>query len=516
MVIAATVVRVGIASGFSLFQDELLYSYLAFNNLHSFCPHPPGIPALLRFGTLLIGKNEVGVRLFSILLSTLTILPVWMLARDLGGSKTALRAVICFVALPFYLVIGSIMTPDASQLFFWSVSLFLAWRALQLSETRWWIALGIVLGLGLYIKYILILFVPALLIAIVAHRPWHRHLRRPGLYVCLIIAFLVFVPYAAWRDSQTNWDALNYHLRDRQKFVMPNLKEYAIYHGAHLLYYSPVLYVLMLYAAGWALWRGFTRRDGALLFLGVFAAAPYVFFAVIAFFTSRILSREQWDAPAYISAVIALVVMLQRTIAVATPGATIKLLRWFRIGIATAVLILAVTVFEASTSQISRALHLTPMFSSTAGWKTLSRAIDDDFAHLSRRGAKNPFLLGNSFEEIFAYDFYGKSKKRFYTLDSDRQDIYGVTEVLRAGKLLQENLVNERGNDAVFAMQQELKPTSSDMRKVRRRRGKMRLMFGHVDSTTTHTAYRGGKAIKSYLLMDCTNLIKLPTQIHWP
>ena len=177
------VVRVFVATHFNLFQDEAIYWMTGQSDPLSFCPHPPGVAVLTRLGTLLLGRTELGVRCFSIFLSTLTLGVAYFLARELCGTAVAFWATLTLAAVPSYLFFGSIMTPDTPQLFFWTLALFFTARALMTGREKWWFAAGATVGVGLYVKYMMILYFPSLALCFALSPAWRSQLKTRGPYL---------------------------------------------------------------------------------------------------------------------------------------------------------------------------------------------------------------------------------------------------------------------------------------------------------------------------------------------
>ncbi len=292
------VVRAAVAHGLALIPDEALYAWEAARAPFRFSPQPPGIALLVGAGMALLGKTELGVRLFSLLFSTATLVPAYLLARDLAGQRVAFWSTLALALLPAGFVFGSLATPDAPQLFLWTLALFLSWRALESGRLTHWMLTGLVVGIGLYIKYVLVFYFPSLLLCLLLTPRGRAHLRTAGPYLAVGVALLVFLPGFTAQQQATGWDALRYHLSERHTLALPSLRALSLYVLIHAGLLSPLLYLLSLAAIVWAGRQTIKATDHRAAFLFSFSAPMLAFFALVAAFTERQHLREHWDAPA--------------------------------------------------------------------------------------------------------------------------------------------------------------------------------------------------------------------------
>lgn len=493
-----TAVRIGVAGNFDLFPDEALYAWLAGHAPFTYCPHPPGTPLLAAAGMALLGKTEIAVRLGSIVLATFTSVLVFLLAKAIGGLRLALWSTLTCAAVPIYAGIGAVCTPDAPQLFIWALALLFTWRGLETGRAAQWLAAGIVLGLGLHVKYILVLYYPTLLLALLLVPRWRRHFRSWPLYASVAIAGLLFVPVAAYADWRAGWPALRYHLSDRQEFIAPGIKQITEYQLIHAGYISPLLYVGAIIAMVWSGARALHTKAAVPAFLFAFSVVPFGFFLVVSAFTERELSREQWDAPAYLTALIALVLMVGERCA---PRKTYR-------GLAVAALLLGYVMVllagvEAATGVVSGRFGLRSAFSTLSGWEAMSRAADSQLARLPDRPT---FVLGNSFHFALEYAFYGRETDHVYTLNHRATGRYGLSALLKEHGLAQDAMRQEAGRSGVFIIQESPDASENDRAKNTRRATGLKAWFDSVDEVERVTVQRYNRVIKYYRIFRCINL----------
>jgi 4-amino-4-deoxy-L-arabinose transferase-like glycosyltransferase len=495
--------RGAIALKFDLFPDESLYAWLAQHAPFRFAPHPPGVPFLVRVGTALLGKTEIGVRIFSALLTTLALVPLYGLARDVGGGRVAFWSVIAAAAMPSYFAFGAVATPDGTQLFFWAAALYFTYNALTTSRLDWWILVGVTIGVGLYVKYILILYYPSLALCLVLSPAWRAHLRSRGLYVSVAVAFLLFAPAAIGHEYATHWNAVRYHLSDRQTLQSPSFKDITRYQLVHAGYLSPLLYVGLLTAMVWSGVRGVQKKDSRLIFLFSFSAVTYVFFLAIAMVTKRVLNREQWDAPAYLSALIAAVMMTQTWLPTLSERRRQLLRAYVASSLAVGILTTTVYVLEGTTGLGSRLTGTRPRFTKLLGWRAMSEQADRQLASLPNADAA--FFLGETFPCALAYAFYGRQTRRVYTLDRAYSAKYGVVESLRRLDAAQV-LDREFGHNALYVAEMSADLPDEIPHDLLARKQQLRRAFDAVEEIPPVAVTRNGKVVKWFYVLRCVHL----------
>ena len=562
------VARLAMAVQLNLFPDETLYAWQSETMPGSFSPHPPGVLLMVRTGIALLGKTELGVRIFPLLLSTLCVVPMWLLAREIGLSQhasapqsvsdsrnsdsrnvkhsrdeeraqtTAFWSVLALLAAPIYFAFGAITTPDGGQLFFWLCGLLFVWRALNTNRMRWWVATGAIIGMGLFVKYILILFFPALFLCLLLTPQWRRKLFSPGPYVAIVVALLLFLPPFLAFEYSSGWMTVQYHLGDRQNKQAINLLEVAIYQGIHAAYLSPLLYIGAIWGAIWALRQGVKSdkvvRDAvngdavnsdavngaevngdevkegraALIFLFCFAAVPYLFFALIASVTKRDLSREQWDAPSYLSALVAGVLMVQHKMMQHTMHGA-RGLRWQKWGVAAICLGFAMslgTVLEATGNLWSRALSKPPFLSKLLYSREMAHQIDERVRSAS---PKPDYVVGGNFTTTLAYAFYGREVRRFYTVGHNFNARYGLVDVLRSIEIDSDFARREQGRNALVVFERGGDPL--ELRRWRQQRtDNLRAAFTSVREEPPLEIRHQGRFVTRFYLWQCRGLEKIP------
>ncbi|MEO6070655.1 MAG: glycosyltransferase family 39 protein [Chitinophagaceae bacterium] len=182
-------------------QDDEAYYWVYAHFLDwGYFDHPPMIALLIKCGTFFLG-NELGVRLFPLLLNTATL---WVTEKLVGEEKKTLFYAIC-LSLAVLPVIGFMAVPDIPLLFFTAVFFWCYKKFAARYSIKNTLLLAIAAALLLYTKYhgILIIFF-TLISNISLFKKWQT-------YAAGLIALALFVPHLWWQ-YQHDWISFRYHL----------------------------------------------------------------------------------------------------------------------------------------------------------------------------------------------------------------------------------------------------------------------------------------------------------------
>lgn len=132
-----------VAEGFMWGREWVLLTY----------KHPQ-LPAwLLETSHLLTGSFRWPQFLLSQLMISATFVFVYLLASDMLGRTRALAAVLLLPSIYLFGWSGTQFNHDTAQMPFWAAIAWLLWRAGRGDGPGWWLALGVVAGVGIYAKF---------------------------------------------------------------------------------------------------------------------------------------------------------------------------------------------------------------------------------------------------------------------------------------------------------------------------------------------------------------------------
>jgi 4-amino-4-deoxy-L-arabinose transferase-like glycosyltransferase len=180
-------------------QDEMVVLDNARNLAWGFVEYPPLTPFLARIELTLFGLSLVGARTFAALAFGIVTVLTGLMARELGGNRqTQIVAAIAASIAPMALILGSQIQYVTFD-FLWSVVLaYLVIRLLKTENPRWWLGIGVVIGLGMMTKYTMAFFAAGLVGGVLLTDA-RRYLRSPWLWGGVALSILIFLPNLIWQ-----------------------------------------------------------------------------------------------------------------------------------------------------------------------------------------------------------------------------------------------------------------------------------------------------------------------------
>ena len=195
--------------GYGYMADELYFLSCADRLAWGYVDHPPFSIAVLAGFRALLGDSLAALRLIPALFGAATVFVLGLLARELGGGKSAqLLAVLAWVAAPAAQALASYHSMNVIECFLWSLAAWLVARIARKTEMRSWIMLGIVLGLALLNKVSTLWLGFGLALGLVL-TPQRSLLRTGGLWVAAAIALGLFLPHVAWQVGN-GWPLIDF------------------------------------------------------------------------------------------------------------------------------------------------------------------------------------------------------------------------------------------------------------------------------------------------------------------
>jgi hypothetical protein len=200
--------------------------------------HPPMVALFIRIGDTLM-HNELGLRLATIITSSLSVYILWLILKKYAVD-----------ILPFVMVMGGIFifsiygfttTPDA-PLYFFAILFYYVYQK-YIDNDKWplAIALGVLIACMLYSKYHAVLLVAFTLASNI------KLLKSPSFYLIVVIATALYAPHILWQ-VQHDYPSLNYHLYERAASIYNSSNTWSYIPG-QLLMAGPLIGWFLFYLA---------------------------------------------------------------------------------------------------------------------------------------------------------------------------------------------------------------------------------------------------------------------------
>ena len=348
-----------------LLDDEAYYwIYSKFLDWGYF-DHPPMVALLIRMGYSIF-HNELGVRLFFLLLNVLSL----FLIERLIEKKGSFLFYVIALSLAVLQLTGFVAVPDTPLIFFTALFFLTYKRFLQESSLLNTLLLGFVVAALLYSKYHAVLIV---FFVLVSNLKLFRYYQT---YLAGLVALLFFIPHLLWQYHH-DWISFRYHLFESN--VNPYKFSFTLeYVGGQILLAGPLVGIILLPAA--FLYRSKNNLEKALKFT---LAGIYLFF-LLSSFRGRV--EGNWTSPAIVP-----LVVLSHHFLIERPGWRRWLLR-----------LLPVTMILVLLARIVMIVDILPVKAIKQryhGWKGWPQMMKERTKGL-------PIVFENSYQRASKYWFY--------------------------------------------------------------------------------------------------------------
>jgi hypothetical protein len=157
--------------------DELYYMAAGEQLAWGYTEFPPLIALTVQLSRGLFGDSLSAIRFFPALAGAAVVMLTGLMTRELGGGRWAQGlAALSVIVAPYYLFMQTIATMNAFEPLFWVLAAYLMLLTIKYRRPRFWLWVGLVVGLGILNKYSMVFFGFSLLVALGVTRagqPWH-------------------------------------------------------------------------------------------------------------------------------------------------------------------------------------------------------------------------------------------------------------------------------------------------------------------------------------------------------
>ncbi|GGZ26494.1 hypothetical protein GCM10010387_19760 [Streptomyces inusitatus] len=195
VVAALTVLLFAFSGEYGYHADELYFRLLGEHGpAWGYVDQPPLLPMAVRLAAEIFGDSLWAIRVPAVLCAGAVTLLGAMIAAELGGSRRAQTLTAFGVATStMVLSLGHWILTTSFDTVAWAAILLFVLRALLRGEGKWWLWAGVVLGLALYAKYIVVLLPVALLVGLALVGP-RKVFRDRWLYGGIGLALVIGSP----------------------------------------------------------------------------------------------------------------------------------------------------------------------------------------------------------------------------------------------------------------------------------------------------------------------------------
>lgn len=207
-------VTMAVAGQYGWHRDEFYYLASSKHLALGYVDYPPVTPLLAAFDQLIFSRSLPGLRLLAVLAGAAVMVIAALIARELGGNRTAQALATGAVLIsPEFVGTNWLFQTVAFDEVMWALACLVFVRLLRGADQREWLLLGLVFGVGVETKYTIIGLGVAMLIGLLV-TPQRRLLASPWPYLGLVIAALLLGPNITWQISH-HWDSVAYTVAHR-------------------------------------------------------------------------------------------------------------------------------------------------------------------------------------------------------------------------------------------------------------------------------------------------------------
>ena len=400
---------VNVMGGYGYFRDELYYFACSEHLDWGYVDQPPLSIFILALNRIIFGDSLFALRLLPAIAAGVVVFLTGVMAREFGGNRFAQGlASAGMLASPIFLGMFAIFSMNSFDFVFWTLAFFVILKLLKTDQPRYWIILGVVLGLGLLNKIDVLWLGFGILIGLVL-TPQRHWLKTRWPWLAGAIAFMLFLPYVLWNVTHgfAHWEFMQNASSRKYSSQTP-----ITFMVGQLLLQNPINVPLWIGGLCWLLFAGEKRFR----FMGLIWVAAFLVLLVNGH------SKAEYLAPAYMPLLAAGGVALERWL-----GG--KFLNWLRptylalvalCGVFVAPLVLPVLPVETyiryaasigmgPTSPEAQRLDKLPQFyADMFGWENMAATVAGVYRGLSAEDQARCGIYAQNYGEAGAIDFFGK------------------------------------------------------------------------------------------------------------
>ncbi len=361
--LALTAARLVVAAVVPLAPDEAYYWVWSRVLQPGYLDHPPMVALFIHAGTLLAGEGAFGIRLMGPLTIALASILLAQAADALfPARRPGVWAAALFNATLIIGLGGILATPDLPLVVFWTAALWAIARLHGSGDGRWWLAFGLLAGLGMASKYTAVLLGLSAVAWLLGSRAAWRWWRDWRLYAGGVLALLAFAPVLAWNAAH-GWASFAKQGGraglDAPGFTLRYLGELL---ASQFGLANPLVFVLCAAGTALALTAWWRRGDAAGALLAAMVVPPAAIFLWQAT-GSRV--QGNWPIILYPAACIAAAVYAPR-----------RLLTWWKPAVAVGLGLALLGSLQASLAPLPLPRRLDPTLARLGGWDELAAEVE--------------------------------------------------------------------------------------------------------------------------------------------
>lgn len=215
LLLVTTLLRCVLAVSIDFGNDEVYYTIYAQHLQWNYFDHPPMVALLMQLTSFgLLVKSELFFRLGPILLASANTFFIFLITKKIKNEASGYVAAVLFnTSIYASIIAGVFIMPDAPQLFFWMLSIYLLLFVVDSTETtktknKAILLFGLSVGLCTMSKvHGVFLWISYGIYVLLFDR---KMLKNYNLYISILITYIVISPILFW-NFQNNFITYTFH-----------------------------------------------------------------------------------------------------------------------------------------------------------------------------------------------------------------------------------------------------------------------------------------------------------------
>ena len=397
-------------ASYGIFRDELYYIACSNRLALGYVDHPPLSVYLLSLSRLIFGESLFAIRLFPAFAAAFTVFLTGLLVRRIGGGKSAVfLAALAVIFAPIQLGMNTVYSMNSFDILLWAFLAYIVILTVQENKPKWWVLLGILMGLGLLNKIGMLWFGFGFFLALFLTK-LRRHLLTKWPWIAGALAFLIFSPFIIWNIIH-NFAHLEFIRNARiLKYAGVSAKDFVF---GQILLQNPV--VLPLWLAG--LYFFFFHKDGKKFrILGIIYTVAFLILLISG------QSKPEYLSPAYPMLIAGGAVLVERLF-------SRKYCRWLKFAVPAVIAISGILLaplalpilpvkkfieysdfigMSPSTHEGKEMAQLPQFFADMFGWENMAATVARLYHSLPTEEKSKTIIFARNYGEAGAIEYYRK------------------------------------------------------------------------------------------------------------
>ena len=216
LALLSVVVHTATNGQYGFHRDELQTLDDARHMDWGFVAYPPITPLIGRLELVLFGTSLIGFRFFAAVAVSAAMVIAGLIAKELsGGRHEQVLAAVATCVAPVAMAQGAVFQYVSFDYLWGVLATYFLVKLCNSGDARWWVAIGVTLGLGMETRYTAGFWTLGIVIAVLLSDA-RKYLASKWLWIGVAIAVALFLPNVIWQ-ARHDWVSLDFlkHLHER-------------------------------------------------------------------------------------------------------------------------------------------------------------------------------------------------------------------------------------------------------------------------------------------------------------